>query len=754
MNRKRPYPFQQINDDTPNNKRHKSLSSSIHLSQNQGAHQFIYDIDEKVNAEHDIKMSEISNKTKKKFSILQLLVAKELWKCISPTSGLPIFKLEDQMMDLLDIIKKKYANVTFTTPLRPERKTQNDEPQQDEPQLDEPQQDEPQNDKLTNDEPQNDVAQPKFLLINQMFIELLVKEEHQFGKGYGRKNYQQEHGNDLSKIKLLLYNFIDDKKLLKCLEIFDQKQLHPNQFSHESKKPFTSCLFNTCGGVLICDGRNAPAIQYTENGVSTAIMRAHRCNKCKSIFKHNWIHCPSKGRYFFNPNNAKYWEASRECVISTKLFTLFGKTTFKDGMGAQNYSDLFNEQFEEQIDLFNTKSGHHGSAELNPQTLSHSFYFWSSLKILFDHKIKIETSELENDIPYYFVPYCEYHPFKKSYKLNQKLVAKEKFRYLLFEGKIIKKDFIPEFCVDEEKWNLIKFPESIGTCDGTYFGKDYLDELDQKDEEIKNSDNENKNNRRNNYLFIKSSECSHKLKSDKECVATKTDSELYFKFIFNKDLKNVLFSLKNNIALVVPTGDDGEPSLLSQQWYGDGNQKITNFLCNISSNVHKLLNHNKQCTDHIQPTYHQCDHSPYNGNNYTISTKLCIEHWIYLYTRTSLKKNEIDEFISYWNLLHNHKYSTSEKKKAEYMAQLEKIGDIKRERYQNIFKKLQQMIWMQEERRCCAIAGAKGCKKLMDWDKLNPQPKKNHQPTYGIIYMYNNLYDTHTSPLAHMFINR
>lgn len=656
-----------------------------------------------------------TNNLKETFSILQLLAAKNLTKSMNTTSSIPYKDLDKQMKTIVKELIDKFNQITVMTKRKKQKNICDCQNNKDD---------------VSKKSKKKNMKKVNFP--TGVFMELKLKKPEHF-ENYFKKNYQgEEHSKDYEKIKLLFFNFVNDPKLLNKLKIFEYEQILTTQISFKSEKTITRCLFINCPGYLIVDNRNSNAITYDERGISNSKVISHVCNKCNSHYRHNWI-SSEKGRYFLNPNKSKLFEVTRENVVSTKLFSLFGKATFLDGVGAENWSNRYNEQFETDLDKLtenNQKIAHHTDCELRARTLSNGFYLWSTLKIIFDNKINTSCDELIDNTEYYYVSHTEYQIFKKNYKLKQKLLAAEGLKYKHWGAFINNQIKNPEWAIDEETWNLIEFDEPIGMSDGIYFGKDYKDYGNQHDSQIdgefeyygekdetiiqeekdcsqidqsiknKKGNKKQKNKKGLYYLFIKSDDCTDGEYSNKS-ICTKTDDALYLKFIYYKDLYKALLSLKNNVASVMPIDKDGTPSLLAQQLYGDGNQKITINLCDIASNLYAVTNCEQLSTlnqlQRNQSEWHQCNHAPYWGNDKTIQTTLCEDHWICLSTKTSLKRNEINEFILYWNTKNNKDNTKSKDAAKKYDKILGEMGS-KKERFKKIFRRLERVTWMQYQR--------------------------------------------------------
>ena len=566
----------------------------------------------------------------------------------------------------------------------------------------------------------------------EMDLPTWTEQEESVYRGHPKKEAEEsKYHENISKIKKLLYHFIKKPSLMDPLKaLFKKQRINPIDISYHSQNIYTPCVFKNCKGHLIVDNKKAEALLFDhKEGPVHARTSSRKCNKCNAQYRNGMV-ITETSTCIFDPRNRDVFEGSRETILTEKLMHLFGMMSIGEGNGAKSYTDHYFEQFKEEISaLTDIQIGTRKKGKckkLSPRLLSDCFYYHACLKLIFMHGLQKNHEQHPNlDIPHIYIKNEDLRILKLKYNWKIDLLSKKKkFNYTKFGGKCIN-TVIPEWEINEEKWNVIEFNDPIGDNNGTVYGRKYVDNPKSKEHHY--------------YIIVPEKLCDENQNQETKTLLTNHDT--YFRHIYHKYLKQKIWELPNSIASVIPVDKKGIPLVKAQQMYGDGNRKICNILCNMVNKLLMLLNFQKRkklsTLQKTQSESYQCDCSPYYGNGKTIGTTLCIEHYLHLLMRTSLKKNEINKFVKYFNIKDNLENSTSDKKKDVLQKKLSKFKDDSIEKFKKIFDKLEQLTYQEEYR----ILIGSSSSKIQSLEELRKtfgcKTHIKHSTKYGkYIYIY------------------
>lgn len=590
---------------------------------------------------------------------------------------------------------------------------------------------------------------------------------------------KQDHQKN--RIKILMYHFMEDPSLMRPLRIFlNENKYDIMELSHNSKTIHTKCLFENCEGHFIGHNKKSKCLLFTsKNGPQHISIAAKRCNKCDSTFKNCLIKKKGKMKecenddqdrnddqdgnndqdgngdqdrnddqnekenqrqkknktnyypgdiYFLNPDKSKYIEKSTATCFEIKLLMLFGFLTLKEGNGGASYAEHYNMQFEEEIDILTNehlaRRKQNEEKGLKANILSDCFYYYAALRLIFKYKL-YEDDENKDDnlkLPHIKLPGKTFFELKLKHKIQRRLMSKEKkFDYKSYGGKVIDK-IIPE-CDKSQLWNLIEFDEEIGYSNGVMWGRNWLQHQKRKGYF---------------YMFIKQKECTKNGTDTNNNKSGVTDNEIYFKYLFDTFLRKKIWSLSNVFGEVILTNDSGKPEVKACQIYGDGNQKLTNILCNCPDEINKFLNYdlrklNLSTLRRSQAEYHQCENAAYNGNQDSVATTLCLPHYLTLKLTSRLNDEDIQSFVNYFNIKQSLSTSSSTKNKEILTNKMNQIRKSKQMMFDEIHDTYEQLAYMEQRRKECHNNGLIIGDELIDLQTLRTDYSKNFDRSdYGV----------------------
>ena len=498
----------------------------------------------------------------------------------------------------------------------------------------------------------------------------------------------QELKLHMIRISNLTHNFIQNPKLMQPFIIFlygindcitDNINWRKQMYHKEISFVLQNTCFIGCNKQLNLTNTSSQCIIYDLNDIKVGITSSKICSKCETLHRHNNIITVNDNIYMLPISKKKYFELSSETIFTKELLYDFGRHFLKHGMGAEAYTEIYNDRNENVINHINKnmqKVGHRKKTiKLERNKLSSAFFLFFAIHYIYMHDLNKQV-KLSNN--YNFEQIClnvrkssNFEPPNKRRKMNEfqdegkdnekcsisfnnnnKLISItrdeiniEKNKIALYSnimsknnkkirisqfGKIVWKGEV-EFA--KGTWYLIDLYYPIGFTDGSMWGYTYKTNI-----------------KKNHGLFIPEKNIDISNKNKKYGV---TDYKIYWNILYDKYLEDGMKNVSNSILHAVPV-INGIPPHAVAQTYGDGNEKIDLKICKMHYILLKLIlfeefvNFSK--LEQSQRECYQCINMPYQGNASVISSKLCAYHFMIIWIVTGLARDKINKFIDFFHL--------------------------------------------------------------------------------------------------------